>query len=255
MKTLTLKNETIYTGDLILVNRDYRYHEKKQIPLSEIPENHGSVLLHHRAARALSLLMNAVSGWQGIVATSGWRPFSEQQRLWSDSLKENGRHFTETYVAVPGHSEHQTGLAVDLALKQPLIDPIRPHFPYEGICQLFREKAPQFGFIERYPDGRESITGIGHEPWHFRYVGIAHARIITKNRLTLEEYIEQIKTYPFGKRGLSYQGNGRHFTVSYQKASASGTTILETEDNVCCSVSGNNSDGFIITEWKQTEKA
>ena len=85
-------------------------------------------------------------------------------------MRESGRKFTETYVAVPGHSEHETGLAIDLGLKQDVIDFIRPEFPYEGICQRFRQLAPKYGFIERYPKGKEEVTGIGQEPWHFRYV-------------------------------------------------------------------------------------
>lgn len=64
-------------------------------------------------------------------------------------LQENGTEFTAKFVAMPGHSEHQTGLAIDLGLRQPDIDFIRPAFPYEGICQKFRELAPAFGFIER----------------------------------------------------------------------------------------------------------
>ena len=249
MKTLTLKNETIYTGDLILVNRDYRYHEKKQIPLSEIPENHGSVLLHHRAARALSLLMNAVSGWQGIVATSGWRPFSEQQRIWSDSLKENGRHFTETYVAVPGHSEHQTGLAIDLALNQPQIDFICPCFPYEGICQRFRQKAAEYGFIERYQEDKQAVTGIGHEPWHFRYVGIPHAAMMTQRGMALEEYIEFIKAYRYGENPYIVEGKYKEqYAVSYIKANAAGQAAeIAVNDRRQYSISGNNCDGFIVS--------
>ena len=85
---------------------------------------------------------------------------------------ENGEEFTNQFVARPGHSEHQTGLAIDLGLKQPDIDFLRPYFPYKGICQTFRELSTDYGFIERYPAGKEAITGIAHEPWHFRYVGV-----------------------------------------------------------------------------------
>ena len=104
------------------------------------------------------------------------------------SLLENGEEFTNKFVARPGHSEHQTGLAIDLGLKQPDIDFLRPNFPYEGICQTFRELAADYGFIERYPVGKEAITGIAHEPWHFRYVGVPHAKIMVDHNWTLEEY-------------------------------------------------------------------
>ena len=61
--------------------------------------------------------------------------------------------------------------------------------PYEGICQRFRELAPLYGFIERYPANKEAVTGIAHEPWHFRYVGRPHAQRMTDLGLTLEEYL------------------------------------------------------------------
>lgn len=113
----------------------------------------------------------------------------EQEKLYQNALTESGPQFTEQYVALPGHSEHQTGLAIDLGLRQPEIDLIRPAFPYEGICQKFRELAPLYGFVERYPENKEAVTGIAHEPWHFRYVGCPHAQCMTGLGLTLEEYL------------------------------------------------------------------
>ena len=120
---------------------------------------------------------------------SGWRSFEEQTDIYQNSLVKNGRSFTRKYVALPGHSEHQTGLAIDLGLRGPELDFIRPDFPYTGICQRFRERAVDFGFVERYPAGKEAVTGITHEPWHFRYVGPAHAREIVRRGLALEEYL------------------------------------------------------------------
>ncbi len=115
----------------------------------------------------------------------------EQTQIYEDSLRENGGEFTKKFVALPGCSEHQTGLAIDLGLCKEEIDFICPDFPYEGICQKFRQMAPDYGFVERYPAGKEKVTGIGHEPWHFRYVGRPHARIMTDRGLVLEEYLEK----------------------------------------------------------------
>ena len=106
------------------------------------------------------------------------------------SLAENGREFTEQYVARPGCSEHQTGLAIDLGLRLPEIDFIRPYFPYDGLAGRFRQLAAEYGFVERYPQGKEAVCGIAHEPWHFRYVGRPHALIMQKRGLTLEEYLQ-----------------------------------------------------------------
>lgn len=177
MKTLVIPEGAVYAGNLILVNGQYPYRagiaEDSLVPVNS---DSGKVLLERRAFGLLSRLMDDIRGWTQISAVSGWRSKREQQSIYDQSLRENGADFTERFVARPDHSEHQTGLAIDLGLKKPEIDFIRPDFPYSGICQTFREKAVTYGFIERYPRGKETVTGIAQEPWHFRYVGAPPCR-------------------------------------------------------------------------------
>jgi D-alanyl-D-alanine dipeptidase/carboxypeptidase len=181
---------------------------------------------------------------------SGWRSKQKQQEIYDQSLLENGAAFTEQFVARPDHSEHQTGLAIDLGLNKLEIDFIRPDFPYFGICQTFREKAVAYGFIERYPKGKEDVTGIAQEPWHFRYVGAPHAAIITELGLTLEEYHVFLKQYPYGKKCFPYRIGNQSITVSYLEATTGADTKLEIDSDIPYSVSGNNADGFVLTEWR-----
>ena len=176
-------------NSLILVNSQHAYSPDTKQDLIPVHEDQPDILLEREAVCALSSIMEQLGGWEFIVPVSGWRSLVEQLEIYAKSLQENGPEFTAKFVAMPGHSEHQTGLAIDLGLRQPDIDFIRPAFPYEGICQKFRELAPAFGFIERYPAGKEHITGIAHEPWHFRYVGMPHSEIMTFKGLTLEEYL------------------------------------------------------------------
>lgn len=190
--TKTSKND-IYSGDLILVNAMHGIVSEVTAPLVPVHPSAPSILMCSHAADALNRLMREIDGWTSIVPVSGWRSREEQQKIWDDSLEENGIAFTRKYVAVPGHSEHQTGLAIDLGLRQEPLDFICPAFPDSGICRIFREKAAGHGFILRYPAGKEKITGIAHEPWHFRYVGIPHAEIMTREGLVLEEYIDFIR--------------------------------------------------------------
>ncbi len=173
-------------SSLILINA--RFGLSKDAPMETLVLVQGRVLMEREAARQLNLLMEAVDGWRHITPVSGWRSMREQTELYNSSLRENGLEFTRKFVAKPGHSEHQTGLAIDLGLTQETIDFIRPDFPYHGICQTVRERAAEFGFVERYPAGKESITGIAHEPWHFRYVGTPHAAVMKERGWTLEEY-------------------------------------------------------------------
>lgn len=109
--------------------------------------------------------------------------------------KKRAEVFTKKFVALPYCSEHQTGLAMDLGLNKEEIDFICPDFPYEGICQEFREAAPSYGFVERYIKGKEKITGISAEPWHFRYVGTPHAKIMEEHGWVLEEYLSFLRTF------------------------------------------------------------
>ena len=170
MKTIILRTDDIHRGNLILVNQEHSYQEQHAVLCSVGTWEGADILYERTAAAALNKLIQEIGGAGQIVPVSAWRSLAEQQKIWDDSLAEHGLEFTQSYVAVPGHSEHQTGLAIDLALNQPQIDFICPCFPYEGICQRFRQKAAEYGFIERYQEDKQAVTGIGHEPWHFRYV-------------------------------------------------------------------------------------
>jgi len=254
MKTVTLKRELIHAGNLIVVNAQHPY-QSGGVQRTLVPANPeaNNVLLEDYVVKILSCVMSKLNGWSQIVAVSGWRPIQEQEEIYAQSLKENGKDFTEKYVALPGCSEHHTGLAIDLGLKQEKIDFIRPEFPYEGICQEFRQTALSYGFIERYPRDKEGITGISHEPWHFRYVGAPHAEIMEKYGFALEEYISFLKDHPYGIAPYLHGTKDMCISVSYLEADKTADTGFVIEDNVPYSVSGNNMDGFIITEWRQRD--
>lgn len=193
MKTYGMNRSLSHWGSLILVNSDNPLQAAlPEHMLAPIQSKHGSILMERRAGAFLNRLMAEIRGWGSIVPVSGWRSKQEQHEIWENSMKKHGEDFTRKYVALPDCSEHQTGLAIDLGLKSEAMDFIRPDFPYSGICQTFRSKAAQYGFIQRYPKGKEHITGIAHEPWHFRYVGVPHAAIICEKGITLEEYHEEL---------------------------------------------------------------
>ena len=251
MKKRVLSRNDVYSGDLILVNASHPYRETAAVSLVSIA-NEPSVLMERHAATLLAELMKTIRGWEQILPVSGWRSHLEQKAIWDDTLRESGEAFARKFVALPGHSEHETGLAIDLGLKDADLDVICPAFPYEGICESFRRHAADYGFIERYPAGKETITGIGHEPWHFRYVGVPHAWIMRDKGITLEEYIELLKAFPFDRQPLCYQNRHISFSISYLPESRQEDTFFDMEEDLPYAVSGNNVDGFIITEWRQT---
>lgn len=172
---------------LVLVNREHPWTRGE--PEDLVAVDGGPVLLRSRAAEALNALMAELGdGWREITAVSGWRSRKEQQTIWDQALAEHGETFTGSYVARPGCSEHQTGLAIDLGERRAEVDFLCPEFPDTGICGRFRAAAAEFGFVLRYPAGKEAVTGIAHEPWHFRYVGVPHAARMAARGWTLEEY-------------------------------------------------------------------
>lgn len=248
MHKITLKQKQIHAGSLILVNSQYDFHSDPDEFLIPVRESSPDILLQRRAVTLLEQLMLEIHGWNDITPVSGWRSFAEQQQIWDESLRSNGPQFTRKYVALPGHSEHQTGLAIDLGLRNDHIDFIRPEFPDRGICRIFREKAAKYGFILRYPKGKETVTGIAHEPWHFRYVGVPHAGIMEENNLTLEEYTSLLRQYPYGHRSLICKMGLRQIAVSWLKSDGP-QTVAEIHEAHPYTLSGNNVDGFILAEW------
>ena len=241
----------VHAGPLILVNRRFPFDERAGLPpLAPVRKEFPQVLLAREAAERLDRLMDELDGWSSIVPVSGWRSRGEQEEIYAQSLRDNGPEFTAQYVALPGHSEHQTGLAIDLGLNGPELDELCPDFPYEGICQKFRLRAAAYGFVERYPAGKEAVTGISHEPWHFRYVGEPHAQIMAERGLTLEEYHELLKGCPLGEAPLRRRVGAREYAISYAGAAGKGQKLREREG---LSLSGDNESGLIVTAWKEGE--
>ena len=235
----------IHNGLLILVNAEHPIqHMESPVLAPAVPGS--DILLDTRAAAMLSGLISRISAAGEIVPVSGWRSEAEQREIWDGSMRESGEEFTRKYVALPGCSEHQTGLAIDLALRADNIDFIRPEFPYDGVCGRFRALAADYGFVERYQGGKEGVTGIAAEPWHFRYVGRPHARIMCEMGLCLEEYVEYLRAYPYPERLLEVRGEVYEAEVGF--AGARDTLGLP---DAPYQVSGNNVDGYIYTLWRK----
>jgi len=205
------------------------------------------VLLRRDAARMLAALLDTVHADGSIVPVSGWRAHAEQEALYADSVRENGKDFTAAYVALPGCSEHETGLAIDVGERRAEIDFIRPAFPDTGVCGAFRRAAARCGFIERYPENARAITHIGGEPWHFRYVGLPHAAWITAHGVTLEEYTEQLAGFT-PAHPLRTEIEGRVYTVFRVPLDETGASF-DMPDGTLWQTSADNCGGLIVTMW------
>lgn len=251
MRTLRLGRMEMGKGNLILVNPAHPLKDDRvKDHLVAVRSDAAHILLERQTAKMLAGVTALLDCEHQIVPVSGYRTMREQQTLYADSLREHGEDFTSKYVALPGCSEHQTGLAIDLAEKRDDIDFIRPDFPSTGICGRFRELAIQYGFIERYPAGCEQITCIAHEPWHFRYVGYPHSEIMQERVLTLEEYTDYLKQFPHQGAHLLFRRNQREFEIFYVPVQHEKEAMIDIPAAVPYQVSGNNQDGVVVTLWR-----
>ena len=143
-------------------------------------------------ARLSGLFARAEDDGYDLMVSSAYRSIHDQQELFDTLERTKGEAYAKKYVLTPGSSEHHTGYAVDVT------DASTDCESDSDDCLLspasaawLAENAPEFGFIIRYPDGKESETGISYEPWHLRYVGVVLARQLTENDMTFDEFIER----------------------------------------------------------------
>ena len=113
---------------------------------------------------------------------SGYRSYSTQNDLYNSYVEKNGKEVADTFSARPGYSEHQTGLAMDLNIVDSSFEGTKEAIWIEKNCY-------KYGFIIRYPKGKDNVTGYKYEPWHIRYLGKELAKKVYDSNLTLEEYL------------------------------------------------------------------
>ncbi|MCP1357483.1 M15 family metallopeptidase [Aneurinibacillus migulanus] len=126
-----------------------------------------------------------------LAGVSAYRSHKTQTAVFNRYVKKDGEEKAKTYSAVPGHSEHETGLAIDVSGSDGRCA-AEDCFAGTKEAEWLAKHAPEYGFIIRYPEGKESITGYKYEPWHIRYVGTDIAKNIAERNITLEEYFNAV---------------------------------------------------------------
>lgn len=150
-------------------------------------------LMRQEAAVALEKMFAEakVSGIE-LYAVSGYRSYDRQRIIFDAEVKKSGEEKAAQVVAVPGNSEHQSGLAMDISAKSANLG-LTESFGETTEGKWLAANAHKYGFILRYPKGKETITGYQYEPWHFRYVGVEAAHTIFEKNITLEEYFDIVE--------------------------------------------------------------
>lgn len=248
-----------FSGNLILVNNDNQYYSTGNENLVSIMEKNDETGRSSFIAvdydytileQVYEPLAKMVDDWYDIyfndtlIVYGSYRSNEFQQQLYDQFTDNTSNDGEAPIVARPGFSEHETGYALDFSETA--------GYDYQGTGDFLwlNQNCHKYGFVIRYAEDKEDITEYRYEPWHFRYVGIPHAKYMTEQNLCLEEYIELLRT--------SYNYNGEHLKVSdeygalyeiyfYPSDDASEFTNVPVPTGVKFDISGNNVDGFIVT--------
>jgi D-alanyl-D-alanine carboxypeptidase len=183
---------------------DVIVNKKRNLPENYVPEDLTALTdiptvlsnpevnqLRKAAYEALKELFDAAKeeGYE-LHARSGYRSYYTQASLYTSYVENYGKAAADKYSAKPGQSEHQTGLSMDITCEA-INYKLDTTFGETEEGKWVAENAHRYGFIIRYPKGKEDITGYAYEPWHIRYLGVELAEKIYESGLTLEEYFQQ----------------------------------------------------------------
>ena len=166
-----------YIDGILIVNKTY-----------SVPETYAPGMDSTAEEAFYNMAGDAYADGIVLYICSGYRSYDEQEQLYNTYAAERGVEDADEVSSRPGHSEHQTGLCMDVNTTE---------FSFEGTPEAIwlEEHCADYGFIIRFPKGKESITGYAYEPWHIRYVGEAAAKEITSQGICLEEYLDVTSDY------------------------------------------------------------
>ncbi len=177
VRVLSVQDECTYVDGILIANKSY-----------SLPESYDPGLLPETEDAFAQLSADAAAAGLDIHASSDYRSYSFQVEVYNSMVDAYGKEYADSVSARPGFSEHQTGYTIDC-------NSIDNTFAETAEGKWLAEHCWEYGFIIRYPEGKEAITGYDYESWHIRYVGVDHARAIWEQGLTLEEYLDIDSVY------------------------------------------------------------
>ena len=192
VKTKKKSKNPLYT----LVNKENRLPDDYTVSLVQLKTGKQVAKAMYRDLRNMWFDCEGQNPGYSITVVSGYRTYAKQGTLLDEEIRKNERLGMTAHeakkdalrtVAPPGYSEHETGLCVDITAKNNLQLNASQGLTRENIW--LRKNCTRYGFVLRYPKGKEKITGYQYESWHFRYVGKKAAAKMKKNNWTLEEYL------------------------------------------------------------------
>ena len=185
--------DTSLGWNLILVNDDYSIPGNYEVELTEL--SNGEKVDSRIYPQLQQMFDDARAAGLELFVREGYRTAQDQKDIMDERIQQyrdegysrsEAKKLAEEYVAEPGTSEHELGIAVD-------INADTSKCSSDAVYTWLANNAYRYGFIKRYPEDKTEITGVNNEPWHYRYVGVDVAREMQEKELCLEEYIETLK--------------------------------------------------------------
>lgn len=235
LKDYTVETYTVEWADvsdeLVLVNRDYAYNQEPQ-QLVHIEKGSSNLIrvmddmeMQPQVHEAMIDLAEAAvrDGISTLQLNSAYRNAQSQAALFDQHGEE--------YALPGGHSEHQTGLALDIGVTTGKLKGT-------DAAKWLEKNAPTYGFVLRYPAHKVDVTDIEFEPWHFRYVGLPHSFIMQEQDFVLEEYLEYVQS----EKAMKYVIGMEEYVIQHAE-----TLDLQVPVGSVSQISNNNVDGVIVT--------
>lgn len=247
--TFLFAERKIHSGPLVLVNSDYPIEDAEDGVVSVFDQRN-----EYLAVRDLEVyLLN-----EPMLALNEMTEAFYRETGLADLLVKNGYVTKETQKSLynmggemPGCSEFESGYTLEFSLFQ---NGMFTDFIADDVHKWILEHCAEFGFVQRYPEGKADITGVDNRPWVFRYVGTPHAWHMAQNDLCLEEYIDLLEAHPIdGEHLMLRDAQNRAYEVYYAAADVPADADAETEIEIrvpldgVYTISGNNKHGFYIT--------
>lgn len=243
--------DDIYKGDLVLVNAEYEYKFlTDDIDVVTLVGNRNDYYssgdyvtsLDKTVLYQLNAMIEAYAAANNLETTDifvqdGYRTYEEQ-------VDRHNTGKSRTFEA--GHTDYHTGRTFDMFCNDSESGTGVAYFSAEGNYEWFAENAGNYGFIVRFPEDKQEITGEKPRTYTYRYVGVPHAVYISSNNLCMEEYIEELKSHTIDNP-LEITAGGQNYSVYYVVAEISDVNEILIPSGKMYTVSGNNADGFIVT--------
>ncbi len=255
-ESVTIGEEELQTGSLVLCNPDHAYSRPDERALPTIYSrktrnykvSSSETCLDGSCIEAINSLMadfNAATGKNDVLINNAYRTYDEQMAIYSAYVNRYGIGAAEQNVAVGGCSDHNTGYGFDFNVYT--ADGVTETLASDTAYNWILNNCYKYGIVRRYSTPKNQITKL-YEEWHFRYVGVPHAYYMRKYDFCLEEYIEELKKYPADGTHLLFSDDaGNSWEIFSIAVSNSGSCTFEVPKGAEYTVSGTNVGYAVVT--------